>query len=170
MDVVVEDGEVLAVGLERIAHKKGNLGIIVRHLARLAADPEGLADDQIDALFGVFAQHPHVIGVGDLLGEDVLDLAGLLRCHQSKVKAGVPFLLNRLSVDAGYLDLLRQRLAARRHHANHQRQGHEQALRNIHPHDPVTSPDFRTGRGGTGTIDFPIKRTCRFERCPLPVQ
>jgi hypothetical protein len=52
---VVEDREVAAVLVERVAHQEGHLRVVVGHFARLAADAEGLADDKRHAAFGIFA-------------------------------------------------------------------------------------------------------------------
>jgi hypothetical protein len=62
-------------------------------------------DDQRVAAGRVFAHHPFVVGVGDVLGRLVFDLAARLGRIQRLVQAADPLLLEGHGVDSGDLEL-----------------------------------------------------------------
>src|SRR6218665_198835 len=66
---------------------------------------KALADDELVAAGGVFAQHALVIGVGDILAGPVVDLAARLRRFQRLVDAADPLLLERHRVDRRHAQL-----------------------------------------------------------------
>jgi hypothetical protein len=110
LDPVVEHREVLAGRAEGRAHQEGGTGKVAGDLARRAFDAEDFTDDQIVALLGIFAHHALIVGVGDVLGIDVLDLAAILGGVQRLVDPADPLLLDRHGVDGRDLDLAFDRL------------------------------------------------------------
>ena len=107
VDEVVEDGEVRLGRAEGRSHQEGDVGIVGGDAAGGALDAEGLADDQVVALLGIFAHDALIVGVGDILGIDIVDVAALLGGVERLVDAADPLLLDRDGVDGGDLDRLR---------------------------------------------------------------
>ncbi|MPN11715.1 hypothetical protein SDC9_159023 [bioreactor metagenome] len=105
LDVVVEHGKVVACGLARRARDEGDLREILGHLARSGLHAEHLAEDELRAAVGVFAHHAFVVGIGDVFGGLVFDLAARLGGLQRQVDAADPLLLEGHGVDAGDLQL-----------------------------------------------------------------
>ena len=81
------------------------LGIVLGDLARGPLDAEHLAHDELVAGLGILAHHPLVVGVGDVLGPVVGDLAARLGGLERLVDPADPLLLDRHGVDRGDLEL-----------------------------------------------------------------
>jgi hypothetical protein len=105
LDVVVEDGEVGRDRLARRAEQEHRLREVLGDLARRRLDGERLADDELVATGRVLAHDALVVGVGDVLGRLVVDLAARLGGLQRLVDAAHPLLLERHRVDGGDLEL-----------------------------------------------------------------
>ena len=105
LDVIVEDREIgqCRIGREARAHEIGGIGIIRRHLAGGLLDAEDLADDEAVAGLGIFPHHPVVVGIRDVLGEDVFDVPAFGRGIGGLVDAADPLLLHRDGIDRRHL-------------------------------------------------------------------
>src|SRR5690606_7180806 len=105
---VVEGGEVGFHRRQGRAHEEGNLGIVGGDGASPLFDTKGLTDHQRNALFGIFAHDALIVGIGDVLGIDVVDFATLFGSDERVVQAAGPLLLDRNGPDGGDLgDVLR---------------------------------------------------------------
>ena len=80
MDPVVEDAEVRLRRTAAGAEDEGDVGVIGSDRTDRLLVAEGVAEDDVrGVLLGGLAQHAlHVAGVADVIGEGVLDAAGLL--------------------------------------------------------------------------------------------
>ena len=110
LDVVVEHREIgigRGIGLEARADEEGAVGIVLGDGARRILDREGFADDELVARLAIFAHHPLIVGIGDLLGECIFDVAALLGGERRLVDAAHPLLLDRHRIDGGGLDHIR---------------------------------------------------------------
>ena len=116
LDIVVEHGEVRICRIveEGRAQQERGVRIVEHDLAGFLFHPEDLTDDQLYALFGIFAHHARIVGIGGVLGEGVGDLARRLGRFGGDMDAADPLLFDRHGIDAGDTDgLLRQKTAWR---------------------------------------------------------
>ena len=96
MDPVVEDAEVRLRRTAAGAEDEGDVGVIGSHRADRLLVAEGVAEDDVrGVLLGGFAQHAlHVAGVADVIGEGVVDAAGVGLGLEGGVDHAVPWLLD----------------------------------------------------------------------------
>ena len=101
------------VRLEARAHQEGDVRIVLGDGARGVLDAEDLADDQLVAGLAIFAHDALIVGVGDVFGEDIFDVAAVLGGVGGLVDAAHPLLLDRHRVDGRDLQLLLREEARR---------------------------------------------------------
>ena len=74
LDEIVEYREVRFFRPKARAHEEGRVWIVGGNLACSPLYPEHLADHELVPGFGIFAHHPLIVGILDILGEGVVDL------------------------------------------------------------------------------------------------
>src|SRR5690606_21158992 len=78
MGIVVKDREIVAFGAEARTHQKRGFGIIGGNLAGRAFDTENLAQKKGRAIFGIFTHYALIVGIGDVFGKFIGDVAAFL--------------------------------------------------------------------------------------------
>jgi hypothetical protein len=99
-----EDAEIVARSLAGGAEHEGGFRIVGSHLAGFLFHRVGFADDQLVALFGIFAHGARVVGARNAFREHIFDdpfFGGSLKCC---VQAGIPGVLDRGRMDACNLE------------------------------------------------------------------
>ena len=107
MNPVVEHSEIRSNWSKGRPHQEGGFRIIARHFARGSFQTEYFSHDKLHALLGIFAHDPFVVGIRDILGEHVLNIASLSGGVERFVNTADPLLLYRQSVNGRDLDRLR---------------------------------------------------------------